>query len=100
MAITRRALRSVKTLGRLADLRRVRTPGGALLEMSVLANEKQRLNRELAAISHRQSEIAGRLEEIRDKEVRLQTFIGGPPLTGLVPSFQPTQRVRTKEFRY
>jgi hypothetical protein len=68
--------------------------------MSVLANERQRLNQELNAIAVRQAEIAARLAEMREKEIRLQTFIGGPPLMGLVPSFQPTHRVRTKEFSY
>lgn len=100
MAIARRSLRNVKTLGSLAEKRRVRTPSAALLELSVLANEKQRLHQETAAMARRQSEIARRLDEIREKELRLHAFIGQPSLVGLVPSFQPTKRVRAKEFEY
>jgi len=100
MAIARKSLRNVKTLGSLAEKRRVRTPSTALLELSVLANEKQRLHQETAAMDRRRSEIDRRLDEIKEKENRLQAFIGNPSLIGLVPSFQPTKRVRAKEFGY
>ena len=100
MAIVRKSLQGMRTLGRLADSRRVRSPGAALLEMSVMANERQRLNRELDCIARRQVAIAARMAEMSAKEQLLQTYIGTPQITGLVPSFQPTQRVKAKTFSY
>ena len=75
MAAGRKNLRSIKTMGRLMDRRRARTPAGALLEIASLAYEKERLNKELAAGRRRQGEIEQHLLDIADKEIFLQAFI-------------------------
>lgn len=62
----------------LTDRRRARSCAGALLEMSALANEKERLHQELAAAQRRRQEIETRLDEIAEKQRRLQQFISTP----------------------
>ncbi len=103
MATARKSLRGIKTMAALVDRRRSRTAAGALLEMSALANEKERLNQELAVALRRHDEIRGRLAEIAAKEQRLQAFIKNPTLvaTALSPAVEERpRRVKTRELRY
>jgi len=62
-------------MGALVDNRRVRTPAGALLEMSTMANEKLLLQKELQRWEHRHVEIQNRLAAIAAKERRLMVVI-------------------------
>lgn len=99
----RRNLRSLKTMGGLVDGRRVRTASGALLELSILANEKERLNKELSVAARRQEEIVARLSEIAEKEQRLHAFVKNPEMVARItekPLVEPTSRVKAKEFSY
>ena len=69
----RKSARNIKTLGALVDRRRVRTAGGALLELAALAHERTRLQHELQRLLERRAEIDVRLAEIADKECWLRT---------------------------
>ena len=75
MANVKRSLQSVKTLSKLLDGRRARTPAGALLEMSGMANEKVLLTKELERGIRRRAEIEHRLAEIEAKTQRLMAYI-------------------------
>ncbi|WP_435011897.1 hypothetical protein P12x_005993 (plasmid) [Tundrisphaera lichenicola] len=77
MAILRRGVGSIRTMGSLVDNRKVRTPAGALLEMSAMANEKLLLQKELARWDRRHVEIRNRLGAIAAKERRLMAVIQG-----------------------
>jgi hypothetical protein len=78
-------LRKIKTIGGLMDNRRARTPSGALLEMSAMANEKTLLHKELARWKRRHVEIQTRLNEIAAKERRLLAVVqGGEMALGVV----------------
>lgn len=70
MSIDRNGLRRIKTIGALLD-NRTRTPAGALLELSSMANEKQLLTNELDRWTRRHAEITLRLIQIAEKEARL-----------------------------
>ena len=103
MATARKSLRSVKTMAALVDRRRTRTPSGALLELSLLANEKERLQQELRAARRRGEEIQTRLREIAEKEERLQRFVKNPASSSDGGSNLPTEahpRVQTREISY
>ncbi|MDR3637649.1 MAG: hypothetical protein P4L84_27835 [Isosphaeraceae bacterium] len=78
MATERPNLRSIKTLSKLLDGRRARTPAGALLEMSAMANEKLLLTKELERGNRRRAEIDSRLAEIHAKSERLLAFVQNP----------------------
>jgi len=89
----------------LSDRQRNRTPSGALLEMSALANEKQRLNQELAAAQRRHAEIESRLAEIAAKERRLQQYVKDPALVASLQACPESaasapRRIRAKEINY
>ena len=112
----------IRTMARLVDGRKTRTPAGALLELSALANEKQLLNRELQRWARRHGEISARLGEIRAKEDRLlqvaqgavevplpnapdnSTLLGStrtsPPCTDARAEALCTDRLRTQDFSY
>ncbi len=77
MANPRRGVQSIRTMGALVDNRRVRTPAGALLEMSAMANEKLLLQKELQRWDRRFVEIQNRLAAIAAKERRLLKVIQG-----------------------
>lgn len=99
----RKSLRGLKTIGKLVDGRRVRTSSGALLELSILANEKERLNKELDVAARRQAEIVARLSEIAAKEQRLQAYVKNPEMVDRVcptPPLDVVHRVKAKEFSY
>ncbi len=103
MATARKGVRNVKTMAALSDRRRTRTAAGALLEMSALANEKERLNQELLVAARRRAEIEARLRDITEKEGRLQGFIKNPALVASLapaPTAVAPQQVKAKEIRY
>jgi hypothetical protein len=95
VASERRGLLGIKSIGALLDSRRARTPGGAFLELSSLANEKVRLQKELDRWTRRRAEIEARLVEIRVKEEKLATLTGVPNLAAVVAPGQPARRVTT-----
>ena len=77
MAFERKGVQGIRTMAALVDQRRTRTPAGALIELSALANEKLLLDREVARASRRGIEIQRRLKEIAAKEGRLMKFAQG-----------------------
>ena len=83
MASEKRGLQGIKTTGALLDTRRARTPAGALLELSAMANEKNLLNKELARWKRRHAEIQARLDQIRAKEQKLLALVQGSDVTTL-----------------
>ena len=75
MALEKRGVQHIKTMAGLVDGRRTRTSSGALLELSMLEMEKQRLVQEMRRAERRCAEIRGRLTEIDKKGLRLQQFV-------------------------
>ena len=75
MASEKRGVQHIKTMAGLVDGRRTRTSAGALLELSMLEMEKQRLVLEMRRAERRCAEIRGRLAEIEGKQHRLQRFV-------------------------
>jgi len=73
----------------LVDGRRTRTSSGALLELSMLEMEKQRLVLEMQRAERRCAEIRERLTEIGKKGLRLQRFV--EKLNGEVQASQAQQ---------
>lgn len=106
MASGRKGHQNIKTMASLVDKRRIRTTAGALMEMSVLANERRRLQQELNWLHLRQEEIEARFAEIAEKESRLFRFVKRPKIkAGRKPlpvplSEAPPQRVSVRELRY
>ena len=103
MPAGRKSLRSVKTMGAMVDGRRSRTTSGALMELSVLASEKDRLNKELTVAARRQAEIVLRLQDIAAKEERLRAFVKDPEMIAKVcPTVPPeaARRVNRTEISY
>src|SRR5271157_2609298 len=115
MAFERRGVQGIRTMAALVDQRRTRTPAGALIELSALANEKLLLDREVARASRRGIEIQRRLKEIAAKEDRLMKLAQGaapPPEPASqrlpVPSAAPetpvemptSSRFKVSEFTY
>jgi predicted nuclease with TOPRIM domain len=78
MATEKRGVQQIKTMGGIVDGRRIRTSAGALLELSMLEMEKQRLMKEMKRAEQRCLEIRGRVTEIETKQVRLQRFVDKP----------------------
>ncbi len=77
MAFERRGVQGIRTMAALVDQRRTRTPAGALIELSALANEKLLLDREISRAARRGIEIERRLKEIAAKEDRLMKLAQG-----------------------
>ena len=75
MAFDKRGVQHLKTLAGLVDGRRSRTSSGALLELSMLEMERQRLTKEVERAARRGAEIRGQLAEIDRKQLRLQRFV-------------------------
>ena len=75
MAFDKRGVQHLKTLAGLVDGRRARTSSGALLELSMLEMERQRLVKEMQRAERRGVEIRGQLAEIDRKGLRLQRFV-------------------------
>lgn len=78
MDIAKRGVQQIKTMGGIVDNRRTRTSAGALLELSMLEMEKQRLTKEMKRAEQRCVEIRARVHEIETKQVRLQRFVDRP----------------------
>lgn len=78
MATEKRGVQQIKTMGGIVDGRRIRTSAGALLELSMLEMEKQRLTKEMTRAEHRCLEIRARVAEIDTKQARLQRFVDRP----------------------
>lgn len=78
MVTEKRGVLHIKTMAGLVDGRRTRSSSGALLEMSMVEMEKQRLTKELQRSEQRCTEIRGRVREIEAKQVRLQKFVVQP----------------------
>ncbi len=78
MATDKRGVQQIKTMGGIVDGRRVRTSAGALLELSMLEMEKQRLTTEMNRADNRSAEIRARVHEIDTKQLRLQRFVERP----------------------
>ena len=115
MAFERKGVQGIRTMAALVDQRRTRTPAGALIELSALANEKLLLDREVARASRRGIEIQRRLKEIAAKEDRLMKLAQGaapapepayqrslvPSATPETPVEMPTSsRFKISEFNY
>ena len=75
MAIEKRGVRNLKTMAGMQDARRARSSSGALLEMSMLETERQRLKLEMQRAEHRGAEIRRRMDEIDATAQRLQKFV-------------------------
>lgn len=78
MSADKRGVQQIKTMGSIIDNRRSRTSAGALLELSMLEMEKQRLTKERDRAQRRSLEIQARVLEIENKQVRLQRFVDRP----------------------
>jgi hypothetical protein len=89
MAFDRRGIDGIRTMAGLVDQRRTRTPAGALIELSAMANEKLLLEREVARASRRGIEIQRRLKEIAAKEDRLMKLAKG---AGAAPVREPASQ--------
>ncbi|MEI6113000.1 MAG: hypothetical protein WCP99_00390 [Burkholderiales bacterium] len=112
MSKDKRSVQHIKTLSGLLDQRRSRTSSGALLEMSMLEMEKQRLVLEVQRAERRAGEIRARLLEINTKSLRLQKFVekvSAPPSlspTTLVPGTpltvhtMPANKMKSRQLTY
>lgn len=78
MSSDKRGVQQIKTMGGIVDARRIRTSAGALLELSMLEMEKQRLMKEMKRAERRCIEIRARVAEIETKQVRLQRSVDRP----------------------
>lgn len=78
MGTDTRGVQQIKTMGSIVDGRRTRTSAGALIELSMLEMEKQRLTKELERAQRRGLDIQTRVREIETKQVRLQRFVDRP----------------------
>ena len=74
----RRGVTNIQTMAGLVDGRRTRTSSGALLELSMLEMEKQRLVLEMRRAERRCADIRKRLAEIEAKQHRLHRFVEKP----------------------
>ena len=103
MAQDRRGVGSIRTVARLLDGRKVRSPAGALLELSALANEKHRLQAELERWERRRKEIDDRLAEIAAKEAGLYAVVQPPaevPVKPVPTIDSPPTNLQVRELRY
>lgn len=111
MATETRGVQHIKTMAGLVDGRRTRTSSGALLELSMLEMEKQRLMKEMRRSEQRCAEIRGRMTEIEAKQHRLQRFVDKPygeaqtnqalPAASPLPIHSaPTDRLKRRQLSY
>ncbi len=111
MATEMRGVQHIKTMAGLVDGRRTRSSSGALLELSMLEMEKQRLKKELLRIEQRGTEIASRINDIGSKQLRLQRFVDKPEADGgtdntlpaaapLPIHTAPTDRLKRRQLSY
>ena len=111
VASDKRGVLNIKTMAGLVDGRRIRTSAGALLEMSMIEMEKQRLRKEMLRAEQRSAAIRARMGELEVKQHRLQQFVERPnpetPLTtslGVAPPLPihtaPTDRLKRRQLSY
>jgi len=111
VAIEKRGVQNIKTMGGLVDSRRIRSSSGALLELSMLEMEKQRLKKEMLRSEMHCAEIRGRMAEIEAKQFRLQRFVDRPcsdlqaslGLNGATPLpiyAEPSDRLKRRQLAY
>ncbi|MBI2833991.1 MAG: hypothetical protein HYX76_06140 [Acidobacteria bacterium] len=108
MGLDRRGVQQIRTMARLVDGRRSRTAHGALLELSMLEMEKQRLLREMQRAERRCTEIRRRVADINVKEQRLHRFTENrgsaapeQPLASPLPTYAvPTEKLRRRRLSY
>lgn len=111
MATDKRGVQHIKTMAGLVDGRRTRTSSGALLELSMLEMEKQRLMKEMRRSEQRCAEIRGRMTEIEAKQHRLQRFVDKPygetqtnqalPAASPLPIHSaPTDKLKRRQLSY
>lgn len=111
MATEKRGVLHIKTMAGLVDGRRTRTSSGALLEMSMIEMEKQRLMKEMLRSEQRCVEIRGRMTEIEAKQRRIQKFVDKPfgemqtsqalPAASPFPIHsEPTDRLKRRQLSY
>ncbi len=111
MVTEKRGVQQIKTMGGIVDGRRTRTSAGALLELSMLEMEKQRLTKEMKRAENRCLEIRARVAEIESKQVRLQRFVDRPivafqdPAAALAATpfpihTAPTDRIKRRALSY
>lgn len=98
----RKTTRNIKTVGALLDRRRVRTEGGALLELASLAHERTRLKNELRRLKERHAEIDARLAEIAAKEswLRAAAEPSSRDESTPLPVAEPPRGVCVRELNY
>lgn len=80
MSTERRGVTNLRTMAGLVDSRRSRTSYGALLELSMLEMEKQRLTIEMQRAERRSADIRKRISEIDTKSQRLHLFVEKPAM--------------------
>ncbi len=95
----------IRRLSGIVDARRSRSPHGALLEMSMLEMERQRLAAEAARAVRRCEEIAVRIAEIERRQQRLQRFVerrepAREPLAASTSSSPKTPPVISRRLAY
>ena len=96
----KRGVQQIKTMGGIVDVRRIRSSSGALLELSMLEMEKQRLIKEMLRSEQRCVEIRGRMAEIETKQARLQQFVDKPHgRCGRTRRSRPPRRFRSTRRR-
>ena len=86
---------AIRTQSGVIDARRSRSPQGALLEMAALEMERQRLLAESARMQRRGEQIAHRVDEIVQRQRRLQRFVdlgGSDPAAGSTAAPVPATR--------
>jgi hypothetical protein len=98
----RKGVGNLKTMRATLDGRRVRTGAGALMELAVLANERQRLQAELDRWDRRNAEIQARLVAIAERETRLMRSVELPTPPGArpLPLAEMPRNVVTRELTY
>lgn len=107
MATEKRGMQHIKTMAGLVDGRRTRTSSGALLELSMLEMEKQRLMKEMQRSEQRCAEIRARMTGIEAKQHRLQRFVDKPHGEQVLPAAsplpihsEPTSRLKRRQLSY
>lgn len=111
MATKTRGVQHIKTMAGLVDSRRIRSCSGALLELSMLEMEKQRLKKEMLRAEQRYLEIQARMAEIETKQRRLYQFVESPTvdlaLSRALPAAlplpihtAPTDRLKRRQLTY
>jgi hypothetical protein len=80
MSIERRGVNNLQTMAGLRDARSSRTSHGALLALSMLGVEKQRLTAEVQRAERRCADILKRITQIDTKAQRLFNFVEKPSM--------------------